>query len=150
MSVLKSFFTLHGRMAPKPYLLRCLILFAIGAATNFLGYIHPYAGYAGGIISLIVLYSFVALSVKRLHDANRSGWWMIVFVVVSLALGGPLEQLSQSLFPGWESSDDIYFRMTLTMVAANVAVSLLIALTIATLFKSSEEANTYGSPTARA
>ena len=30
-----------------------------------------------GLFSLIVFVPFLAVTVRRLHDANRSGWWLL-------------------------------------------------------------------------
>jgi uncharacterized membrane protein YhaH (DUF805 family) len=38
--------------------------------------------------SLPVLVSCLAISVRRLHDRDRSGWWLLVFVVCPLAFQG--------------------------------------------------------------
>ena len=31
-----------------------------------------------GVFSLAVLLPFLASAVRRLHDANRSGWWLLI------------------------------------------------------------------------
>jgi uncharacterized membrane protein YhaH (DUF805 family) len=35
----------------------------------------------GGVIALACLLPWVALAVRRLHDGNRSGWWVLLSVV---------------------------------------------------------------------
>lgn len=35
-------------------------------------------GLLGGIYSLAVLLPGLGVSVRRLHDSNRSGWWMLI------------------------------------------------------------------------
>jgi uncharacterized membrane protein YhaH (DUF805 family) len=39
-----------------------------------------------GLVLLGYLVSFVAISVKRLHDRNRSGWWFLLFLVLPLTI----------------------------------------------------------------
>jgi uncharacterized membrane protein YhaH (DUF805 family) len=34
-----------------------------------------------GLFSLAVLVPFIAVTVRRLHDTNRSGWWVLVWFV---------------------------------------------------------------------
>lgn len=34
----------------------------------------------GGIFSLIFFIPSVALSIRRLHDVNRSGWWLLTII----------------------------------------------------------------------
>jgi len=31
-----------------------------------------------GLFSLAVLLPFIAVAVRRLHDTNRSGWWLLI------------------------------------------------------------------------
>ena len=37
---------------------------------------------AHAVVTPLLLWVFIAVSVKRLHDRDRSGWWMIPFFVV--------------------------------------------------------------------
>ena len=49
-----------------------------------LGSIEGLAGGPGvlaGIYCLAVLLPGIAVSVRRLHDTNRSGWWMLIALV---------------------------------------------------------------------
>jgi uncharacterized membrane protein YhaH (DUF805 family) len=51
-----------------------------------------------------VLWMFLATSVKRLHDRDRSGWWLLVFFVLPDLCGQLAEQLPDSywtLFITW-------------------------------------------------
>jgi uncharacterized membrane protein YhaH (DUF805 family) len=32
-------------------------------------------------MSLVLVWCYAAVSIKRLHDRNKSGWWMLPFVV---------------------------------------------------------------------
>ena len=38
-------------------------------------------GLLGGLYSLAVLIPSVAVGVRRLHDTNRSGWWLLISFV---------------------------------------------------------------------
>ncbi|MBR2939831.1 MAG: DUF805 domain-containing protein [Kiritimatiellae bacterium] len=38
-------------------------------------------GGLGGLYSLAVLIPFLAVSVRRLHDTDRSGWWILVNII---------------------------------------------------------------------
>jgi uncharacterized membrane protein YhaH (DUF805 family) len=31
--------------------------------------------------SLAVLVPFIAVAIRRLHDTNRSGWWLLIWLV---------------------------------------------------------------------
>jgi uncharacterized membrane protein YhaH (DUF805 family) len=38
-------------------------------------------GLLSGIYSLAVLIPGIAVSVRRLHDTNRSGWWLLISLI---------------------------------------------------------------------
>jgi len=38
------------------------------------------------LLYLVVLYMGIAVSVKRLHDRNKSAWWIVVFIVIPIVL----------------------------------------------------------------
>ncbi len=61
-----------------------------GLAPGNFGYgAYTSGGLLTGIFSLAVLVPHVAVQVRRLHDTNRSGWW-ILLPVVPYALGAAL------------------------------------------------------------
>jgi uncharacterized membrane protein YhaH (DUF805 family) len=43
-------------------------------------------GLLGGLYSLGVLVPSLAVSVRRLHDTNRSGWWLLIVLLPLLGL----------------------------------------------------------------
>lgn len=38
-------------------------------------------GLFSGIFTLLVIWPSIAVGVKRLHDRNRSGWWLLLILV---------------------------------------------------------------------
>ena len=38
-------------------------------------------GLLGGIYALAVLIPSIAVSVRRLHDTGRSGWWLLIILI---------------------------------------------------------------------
>lgn len=38
-------------------------------------------GLLGGIYALAVLVPGIAVTVRRLHDTNRSGWWIFIILI---------------------------------------------------------------------
>lgn len=51
------------------------ILLGIGASI-----VDP-TGVIGGLISLVLLLPGLAVSARRLHDTNRSGWWLLIALI---------------------------------------------------------------------
>ncbi|WP_295352768.1 DUF805 domain-containing protein [uncultured Succinivibrio sp.] len=56
-----------------------------GVLTVFTGMIGAYLMIAIFIIALVgLLVPSIAVTVRRMHDLNVSGWWLILFLVLSL------------------------------------------------------------------
>lgn len=50
----------------------------------------------GGLIFLVFLWSSFATAIKRLHDRNKSGWWVLVFWVLPAIIGAVADGLDGS------------------------------------------------------
>jgi uncharacterized membrane protein YhaH (DUF805 family) len=44
-------------------------------------FLEIYLGLLGTLYSLAVLIPGIAVSVRRLHDINRSGWWLLIGLI---------------------------------------------------------------------
>jgi len=44
-------------------------------------FLEIYLGLLGTLYSLAVLIPSIAVSVRRLHDINRSGWWLLIGLI---------------------------------------------------------------------
>ncbi|MGW2841740.1 DUF805 domain-containing protein [Streptomyces sp. NPDC001493] len=80
LDVLKNYVGFSGRARRKEFwmfalfnIIVAIVLFAIGAAigSQFLYYIY----------ALAVLLPGLAVTVRRLHDTGRSGWWILISFV---------------------------------------------------------------------
>ena len=74
-------------------------LFAFAAAVVLFAALRPSPGLlvAGGLVVLVLFVPHLAVSVRRLHDTDRSGWWVLLGMV-----GPVLDPSSGSLqFAGW-------------------------------------------------
>ncbi len=114
-SVLSQFATFTGRASRSDYwwwvLAYVLALFAIGLVDTFV--IAPSLGFnitdenAGQPLSMLfVLAMFLpnlAVSVRRLHDLNKSGWWLLLGL---LPVVGVLVLLYWIIQRGTEGSND--------------------------------------------
>jgi uncharacterized membrane protein YhaH (DUF805 family) len=87
LGVLKKYAIFGGRARRKEYwyfflfsLLISIVLSIIDSAT---GSFDPETGLGllSGIYSLAVLIPTLAVSVRRLHDTNRSGWWLLIGLI---------------------------------------------------------------------
>ena len=85
--VLKNYATFSGRARRKEYwiffLFNVLISLGLGVIDVVAGtYSVEYeTGFFSGLYSLLVLIPSIAVSVRRLHDTNRSGWWVVISLI---------------------------------------------------------------------
>jgi uncharacterized membrane protein YhaH (DUF805 family) len=87
LEVLKKYAVFNGRARRKEYwyffLFNMLISIVLGIVDVMVGSFDPEAGIGllGGVYMLAVLIPGIAVTVRRLHDTGRTGWWfLIVFV----------------------------------------------------------------------
>jgi uncharacterized membrane protein YhaH (DUF805 family) len=57
-------------------------------------------GFLSAIYGLVVLIPALALSVRRLHDTNRSGWWLLVLFIPIVGIFVFLYFMIQDSTPG--------------------------------------------------
>lgn len=62
-----------------------IIFFALGIVAGILGAVADFLGMIAGLIvmvaSLAILVPSIALCVRRLHDTNKSGWFLFVALI---------------------------------------------------------------------
>jgi len=78
LAVLKKYAVFSGRARRKEYWMFFLFNIIIELV---LGGIEGLAGGSGvlvGIYGLAVLIPGIAVAVRRLHDTDRSGWWLLI------------------------------------------------------------------------
>lgn len=86
IGVIKRYASCKGRARRKEFwlfvLVNYLITAACGMADNFLGLQTVLAGQTVAIITmvytLLVLIPCLAVSIRRLHDIDKSGWWLLL------------------------------------------------------------------------
>jgi len=87
IEVLKKFAVFGGRARRKEYwyfiLFNIIISIVLAVIDGATGSFSPEAGMGllGGIYTLAVLIPGIAVSVRRLHDTSRSGWWLLIALV---------------------------------------------------------------------
>ncbi len=90
--VLGNYATFNGRATRRQYWLFFLMnmLFFIGLTLfdNLIGIVHHAGsvGLLGGAYVLAMLIPTAAVTVRRLHDTNRTGWWALSFLVPIIGL----------------------------------------------------------------
>ena len=84
LEVLKKYAVFDGRAGQKEYwwfslfsFIIILVLSVIDIVTGTFN-VNVGLGLLGGIYTLAVLIPSIAVSVRRLHDTDRSGWWFLI------------------------------------------------------------------------
>ncbi len=89
LKVIKKYTVFSGRASREEYwyfmLINILISIAVGFIDGFMGMGYQSGvGILGGLYSLFVFLPSLAVSVRRLHDISRSGWWALIVLVPML------------------------------------------------------------------
>ncbi len=87
LEILKKYGVFNGRARRKEYwmfvLFNIIILFVLGFVEGLLS--KSYRGVLGGIYQLAVLIPTIAVGIRRMHDTDHKGWWLL-FPVLNMFL----------------------------------------------------------------
>ncbi len=81
VKVMKSWKDFSGRARRREYWMFVLFNVIFGIVANIIDGIIGTNGLIGGLYSLVVLVPALAVSVRRLHDVGKSGWWILICLV---------------------------------------------------------------------
>jgi uncharacterized membrane protein YhaH (DUF805 family) len=86
LAVIKNYAGFSGRAGRKEYWMFQLMYLLIVVGISIVGAILPEAiGQMLGILVLVVVLGLLiptlAVSVRRLHDSDRSGWWLLISLI---------------------------------------------------------------------
>ncbi len=91
------FFSTKGRIGPAAFQSAAIILIAIGFAINMVPFLSFSLGMIVSILSLVILWPWICLWVKRLHDAGKSGWMVLVVLLVLIGVNIVVGRLMLSM-----------------------------------------------------
>jgi uncharacterized membrane protein YhaH (DUF805 family) len=78
VEVLKNYAVFNGRAGRKGYWMFIMISFAIYLALFIIEGLLGGAGVLAGIYSLAILVPTIALGVRRMHDTDHNGWFLLI------------------------------------------------------------------------
>src|SRR5215213_8769725 len=79
------FFNFSGRINRAKYWIAMLVYSAIYIVLTVAGYATGNGAIyqaVNGMLNIVILISSLAVGVKRLHDRNKSGWYLVLFYIV--------------------------------------------------------------------
>lgn len=88
MNILKDWKQLRGTVGKREFWAAVLTALVILAVLLWFAEKIPAVGFLPAIFSLVNLPAFFTATVRRLHDVNRSAWWLLfLFIPIVGALG---------------------------------------------------------------
>ena len=81
MAVLRKYADFSGRARRREYWMFVLISFLISCGLAVISAMANSLTFLSWIYSLAVLVPSLAVSVRRLHDIGRSGWWLLIGLI---------------------------------------------------------------------
>ncbi|MES2414430.1 MAG: DUF805 domain-containing protein [Pseudomonadota bacterium] len=80
LKVMKNYFGVEGRARRTEYWMYFLVYLGIIIVASILDAIIG-LGLIGGIAALVHLIPSITVGVRRLHDINKSGWWLLIVLI---------------------------------------------------------------------
>lgn len=154
MSMTTTMLDPKGRLDPSGFRNAALILIGVGTILSILSVLSP-AMMMLSLVSLALIYPWVVIWSKRLHDAGKSGWmFLLVLVLYLVATFCASYFIGQQFGPPVDPNADLE-QMMATMTAAaqataipstvaSVVISLAFVFAANALLKSDPGPNAYG------
>jgi uncharacterized membrane protein YhaH (DUF805 family) len=93
MKKLLAYLSFNGRANRQPYWVRGLLLVVVGIIAMMLTLgmsdIVPILGILAIPVMLVFMIAVLANSARRLHDRNKSAWWLLLFIGLPTILSIP-------------------------------------------------------------
>lgn len=74
--------TYEGRINRQRYWAFVLVYIGLAFVAGIVdGIVGSDAGVVGALLALVLLYPSICVSIKRWHDRDKSGWWVLISLV---------------------------------------------------------------------
>jgi uncharacterized membrane protein YhaH (DUF805 family) len=135
--MLRYFFSPMGRISRKAYLFFAIPVIVLGVAAGYADeYFFPEAmavrdtGPITAILGLITLWPQIAITSKRFHDRNMSGWWQLAFyagfLVGGFVLGWAIGMAGGSIeFVSGRELPTLFAGLAIILVTGGVEFAIL-------------------------
>jgi uncharacterized membrane protein YhaH (DUF805 family) len=119
------FFKFNGRANRAKYWIAALVYAVISIVFAILSYLTDESAtvqLVSGVVNLVVFISGLAVGVKRLHDRDKSGWYLLLFYIVPAVLIGTALAMSMIM------EDSTILAAVLWLVAVAIMVWAFVEL----------------------
>ena len=137
----KLYLTSKGRLNRRDYLFLSVLPFIF--APLLLDIISPVLGI---ITSVLFLIPFTTTSIKRMHDINISGKWLLTLFIIVLALTGYLSYSITSQTIAATGSIDQGIITTSYYLGMGLGIIVLVSQILLCVWPENKSENKYGSP----
>ena len=123
---IKKYAVFSGRASRAEYWWFYLATTIAGMATAVLDEFAGQAGITNGTLNLVLILPSLTVAVRRLHDTDRSGWWLFFFVIplfVAVMFGVALAR-------GNEALDDMTAFLVVGAIGSAIVIIALIVFMI--------------------
>jgi len=100
IEVLKKYAVFTGRARRKEYWMFALVNLGISLIIGLIEGMFGSPGVLANLYALAVLLPGIAVSVRRLHDTGRSGWWLLISLIPFIGAIVLLVFMVQDSMPG--------------------------------------------------
>jgi uncharacterized membrane protein YhaH (DUF805 family) len=108
-------FSFRGRINRAKYWLAVLIIFVFDIVLSLLGLAIANTTLFqifSVLVNVPIFVASFAIAIKRLHDRNRSAWWLLFFYM------GPVVFIAAGLAIMWSTADGASFLLRLCLIGA--------------------------------
>ncbi len=104
-------FSPYGRIGSNAFNKAGYILILLGAAFSMTKVFGPVVSGFFGIFSFLLLYPWMCIWIKRLHNGDKSGWMVFLYILIYIAILTGSMVLVLTVYGGEELSDIISEQM---------------------------------------
>ncbi|PHS37793.1 MAG: hypothetical protein COA91_09545 [Robiginitomaculum sp.] len=109
------FLSPYGRIGSAAFYRCGYILILISIALSLINLLSPQIGKMLGIISYALIYPWVVIWIKRLHNGGKSGWMFLVYLIIYFVVAMVGFGMALSMFGG-----DVFMQMLTDQVEGRI------------------------------
>ena len=131
----RKFFDFKGRARRSEYWWFVLFVIVVSSIFNYGGLLFPVLTFVGILCSLVLTIPQFAAMTRRLHDTGRSGWWVLIIVILYVVVLGSLCVVLAPIMSQMLQETDTYAQvdmMTSAIQASPMAATLMMFGSLAT------------------